>query len=163
MKSARDIAAQALALRMEKKIKIRQPLKELRIRNQELEKDKELIELIKDELNVKNVIFDKNIKNRIELDTEITEKLKEEGLAREIVRQIQQIRKEAGFIPSDIIAVGFTIYDLRFKNLMEKQADFIKKETNAKIFEELKGEDKFDLEKEINLDGEKIKIRIKKL
>jgi isoleucyl-tRNA synthetase len=122
-----------------------------------------LLELIKDELNVKNVIFDKNIKDEIELDVEITEELKEEGMAREIARQIQQMRKEAGFMPSDKIDVRFMIYDLRFKNLMEKQADFIKKETNAKIFEELKGEDKFDLEKEINLEGEKIKVGINKM
>ena len=161
MKQAREIVAKALALRMEKKIKIRQPLNELRFKIYDL-RDKELLELIKDELNVKNVIFDKNIKDEIELDLEITEELKEEGWAREIARQIQQMRKEAGFIPSDKIDVRFTIYDLRFKNLMEKQDDFIKKETNAKSFEELKGKEKFDLEKEINLEGEKIKIGITK-
>ncbi|KKR04218.1 MAG: Isoleucine-tRNA ligase, partial [Parcubacteria group bacterium GW2011_GWF2_39_13b] len=161
MKQAREIVAKALALRMEKKIKIRQPLNELRFKIYDL-RDKELLELIKDELNVKNVIFDKNIKDEIELDVEITEELKEEGWAREIARQIQQMRKEAGFIPSDKIDVRFTIYDLRFKNLMEKQDDFIKKETNAKSFEELKGKEKFDLEKEINLEGEKIKIGITK-
>jgi isoleucyl-tRNA synthetase len=95
MKQIRDIVAKGLALRMESKIKVRQPLSELRFKIYDL-REKELGELIKDELNVKEIIFDKNIKDEVELDMEITPELKEEGLARELVRQIQSMRKEAG-------------------------------------------------------------------
>jgi len=152
-----------LALRMEKKIKIRQPLAELRIKNLELRKEKTLIDLIKDELNVKNVVLDKNIKDEIELDTEITKELKEEGLARELVRQIQQMRKEAGLVPQDMISIKYKVSSIKHKELFKMWSDFIKKETNAKTFEEMKGDEKFDLEKEISLDGESIKVGIRKL
>jgi isoleucyl-tRNA synthetase len=163
MKQVREIVAKGLALRMEKKIKIRQPLAELRIKNLELRKEKTLIDLIKDELNVKNVVLDKNIKDEIELDTEITKELKEEGLARELVRQIQQMRKEAGLVPQDMISIKYKVSSIKHKELFKMWSDFIKKETNAKSFEESKDSEKFDLEKEINLDGESIKVGIRKL
>jgi isoleucyl-tRNA synthetase len=163
MKQVREIVAKGLALRMEKKIKIRQPLAELRIKNLELRKEKTLIDLIKDELNVKNVVLDKNIKDEIELDTEITKELKEEGLARELARQIQQMRKEAGLVPQDMISIKYKVSSIKHKELFKMWSDFIKKETNAKSFEESKDSEKFDLEKEINLDGESIKVGIRKL
>jgi isoleucyl-tRNA synthetase len=163
MKQVCEIVAKGLALRMEKKIKIRQPLAELRIKNLELRKEKTLIDLIKGELNVKNVVLDKNIKDEIELDTEITKELKEEGLARELARQIQQMRKEAGLVPQDMISIKYKVSSIKHKELFKMWSDFIKKETNAKSFEESKDSEKFDLEKEINLDGESIKVGIRKL
>ena len=39
--------------------------------------------MIKDELNVKEIIFDDKISGEVELDTEITPELKEEGDLRE--------------------------------------------------------------------------------
>jgi isoleucyl-tRNA synthetase len=163
MKAVHEIVAKGLALRMESKIKVRQPLAELGIKNLELGKNKELMELIKDEVNVKSVVFDKNIKEELELDINMTPELKGEGLAREIVRQIQNMRKEAGFVPQDMISIKYEVASIKYKELFQRWGDFIQKETNAKSFAELKGEEKFDLEKEINLEGEKIKIGIKKL
>jgi isoleucyl-tRNA synthetase len=161
MKTVREIVAKGLALRMENKIKVRQPLLELGIRNLELGGNKELMELIKDELNVKNVVADKSQKEDVVLNMEITPELKEEGLARELVRQIQSMRKEAGFIPADKINIS---YQLPVTNLFfEKWKNYIIKETNAKELIEIAGENEFDLEKEIALDGEKIKIGIKKV
>ena len=119
--------------------------------------------MIKGELNVKNVVLDKNIKDEIELDTEITKELKEEGLARELARQIQQMRKEAGLVPQDMISIKYKVSSIKHKELFKMWSDFIKKETNAKSFEESKDSEKFDLEKEINLDGESIKVGIRKL
>ena len=111
------------------------------------------------------MVLDKNIKDEIELDTEITKELKEEGLARELVRQIQQMRKEAGLVPQDKIISNFQFLtsNKTLKNVFKNWTDFIKKEISAKTFAEMKGNDKFDLEKEINLDGEKIRIGIRTL
>ena len=175
MKSAREIAAKGLALRMEAKIKIRQPLKELRFsapggsadggKIYDLGREKELLELMKDELNVKSVVFDKNIKSETELDTEITPELKEEGMARELVRQIQNMRKDAGLVPSDIINIACQLTDAGLYEILKKWADYIKKETRAKGLESYKEGVKFDLEKEIDLGGGKIGVgiwRIKK-
>ncbi len=173
MRMAREIVARALALRMEAKIKIRQPLKELRFsakggsasggKNYDLRKEKELLELIKEELNIKSAVFDKSIKNEIELNTEITPELREEGVARELVRQIQNIRKDAGFVPQDVIIVMFQVSSFKFQETLKKWADYIKKETRARSLESYGQGMKFDLEKEIDLDGEKIKVGIWKI
>ena len=49
--------------------------------------------LIKDEINIKEIIFDKNIATDVELDTIITLELKVEGQLREFIRAIQDLRK----------------------------------------------------------------------
>ncbi len=70
---------------------------------------KEFLELIKDEVNVKEIVFDKKIKNEVELDTAINDELKEEGIVREIIRKVQDLRKKAGLLPSDTeIAIGYS-------------------------------------------------------
>jgi len=45
----------------------------------------------------------------VALDTHITEDLKLEGLARDLIRQIQDMRKEAGYNVEDRITVGLTL------------------------------------------------------
>ncbi len=111
MKEARNIVSLALAKRAEVVIGVRQALASLKIRNpkSEIRKNKELLNLIKEEINVKEVIFDGKIKGEVELDTEISEDLKQEGQAREIIRRIQDLRKKAGLLPSDTkIAINYS-------------------------------------------------------
>jgi isoleucyl-tRNA synthetase len=89
----RQICELGHAARKEAKIKVRQPLQKLQVINGEL--DKELAQLIKDELNVKEVDF-KTGKGemKINLETKITPELQAEGEARELIRQIQDLRKQ---------------------------------------------------------------------
>ena len=119
--------------------------------------------LIKDEVNVKEIIVDENLKTDIELNVEITPDLKEEGMARELVRQIQNMRKEAGLVPADIINVACRLADAGMYEFLKKWVDYIKKETRAKTLESYNGGEKFDLEKEINLDSAKIKVGIRRI
>jgi len=102
MEEVRTIVSLALAERSAKGIKIRQPLASLRIKNKELriKNHEELLSLIRDEVNVKEVIFDDTIKLEVELDTNITKTLKEEGLKREVTRVVNDLRKEGGFTPT---------------------------------------------------------------
>lgn len=155
MRQIRSVVTQALAQRAEIGIKIRQPLASLQIKNK-LEKD--LLELIKDEVNVKKVTFGKAIK----LDTKITKELKEEGMVREVIRHIQEMRKKAGLKPKDKILVqGYGPSGLN--KILIKKKDFIKKETLAEDFKIEKPKAKFGLEKELKVDKEKLKIGINKL
>jgi isoleucyl-tRNA synthetase len=62
-------------------------------------------EIIKDELNVKEIKFIKGEELKVELDTHITEDLKQEGNYRELVRAIQDMRKKAGLNPNDIVTL----------------------------------------------------------
>ena len=67
---------------------------------------KEYLEIIKDELNVKDIVLESDGEElKVELDIHITEELKQEGNYRELVRAIQDMRKKAGLNPNDIIAL----------------------------------------------------------
>lgn len=102
METCRKIVSIALEKRAEVKIKVRQPLGALQVKNMPLhEKNREaIIGLIKDETNVKQVAIDNATENEVELDTNITDELRKEGQYREIVRFIQDMRKKQNFVPS---------------------------------------------------------------
>jgi len=129
MEKARLIVASALAERAKVGIKVRQPLKELRIKNYELKNDSELLKLVKDEVNVKEISFGKTLK----IDTKITPELKEEGIAREIIRQINDLRKKTGLTPKDKISVQY-YSDPELNKILEKNKKIILTQTQAKGF-----------------------------
>ena len=64
------------------------------------------------------------------LDTKITPALEEEGMARDLVRLVQQARKESGFHVSDHIALSVGISS-PLKSMIEKHTDYIKEQTLA--------------------------------
>ena len=64
-------------------------------------------EILKEELNVKEVIVDEKQEGAIELDTEITPELRLEGEMREVVRAIQEGRKKAKFNVEDRVILGY--------------------------------------------------------
>ncbi len=107
-------------------IKVRQPLNELRIMNHELRIDEELLVLIKDELNVKKVVFGPGKGElKVKLDTQITPALKVEGEARELIRRIQDLRKKQNVRPDQQITVTAPRWPKQF-------ADDIKAKTLTK-------------------------------
>jgi isoleucyl-tRNA synthetase len=96
MRLARDVVEKAHSLRKEVGVRLRQPLAEVKVSGPEFGKEN-LHELILEEINVKKISFMKGTKDRrVELNTTLIPALREEGEAREIVRAIQQARKEAG-------------------------------------------------------------------
>jgi len=127
MDMVRQICSQALQKRVEAGIKVRQPLLELKIPRYRLEK--QLVELIKDEINVKDIAFDVKLKEGVILNTVMTDGLKEEGLVRDFVRQIQALRKENRLTPKDKIRVIFGNTEL--EKLIKKHKKQIKKQVIA--------------------------------
>lgn len=128
----RNYASLVLAKRVEAKIKVRQPLKTLKIKDKRLIKEKDLLDILKEEVNVKEIIFDFKIKDSFELDTEITHELKEEGYLRELIRIIQDFRQSVNLKPKDFIELGIETKDQEINYLIEKYISILKKETNAK-------------------------------
>ena len=89
-----------LAERSSLGLKIRQPLSEIKIKS-DIKIDSALLEILKDEVNVKKVSFIKSLPDKKEVifDSKITPELKEEGLVREFIRLIQSLRGKANLKP----------------------------------------------------------------
>jgi isoleucyl-tRNA synthetase len=98
MSIVRDVVSLGLMERQKLDIKVKQPLKSLTIKEK---LSKEYLELIKDEVNVKDVLFGESLA----LDTEITEELKLEGDFREFLRFVQSLRKDANLKPEEKISI----------------------------------------------------------
>jgi len=132
MDEVRAVVNLALAERATKEIKVKQPLASLKIKNlkSKIRNYSELLGLIKDEVNVKDIIFDDKIENAVELDTTLTEELEEEGTIREIIRQIQAERKDQNLVPQDRISMEI-ILPQKEKIIAEKNKDFLLKESRA--------------------------------
>ncbi len=156
MAEAREIVNLALAERQKQGIKVRQPLKELKIKNIELKE--EFFPLIADEINVKKITKEPGLENDIWLDLEVTPELKEEGDVREIIRQIQQIRKDLNMIPADRINVLYQKSDF-FDKIIVNNKNYILDEVLA---DEFIIQEKFDQAKEIEIGKEKIILGITK-
>ena len=154
MEKVREIVVQALAQRAKAQIKVRQALQELVIKDKELKDKEELLDLIKQEVNVKKISFGKELK----LNTELTNALKEEGMIREVIRNLQQMRKKQSLTPKDIILIQFKT-STELEELLLKNKEKIIKETRAKDLVKKKEMKKMA---EININGHKLRILIKK-
>ena len=83
-----------------------------------------------DEVNVKEVLFDGEKEGDVWLDTYITTELKEEGNLRELVRYIQDARKNRGLTPSQTIKLNFSV-GISEKIFLEKFSAELKKSVTA--------------------------------
>jgi isoleucyl-tRNA synthetase len=172
MNKVREIVTLALAERAKAGIKVRQPLSSLKIKNQKGTsssparakiKNNELLELIKEEVNVKKIIFDTKIKREVEIDTRITPELKEEGIIREVIRNIQEMRKKAKLRPKDRIQVQYSGTP-ELNKILNRNKKFILKE--AKVKNLVLGErpkQVFDVERDLKVDQQKLWLAIKKI
>lgn len=124
MKKVRTYIADGLAIRAAEGVKVRQPLRSVTTPYI----PDNYMEVIKEELNVKEVKLDKKIKS-VKLDTKIDSELKAEGLAREVIRYIQNARKKAGLNVDDRIILSLSTDDKTLKNAIKDYADQITKET----------------------------------
>jgi len=154
MARARQGVEAGLAARDAARLKVRQPLASITLPGDEL--PEEIVAIIRDELNVKNVTFGAA---EVRLDTEITEPLKLEGLAREIVRVIQDRRKRLGFNVEDRIDTRYDA-DGMLVRAIERHADYIKSETLS-VTLKLGREHGFEGEQGM-IEGEQIWIGLKR-
>ena len=154
MKQTREIISNALALRMEKndgigQVKVRQPLSSLVYDGKKLDSFYE--QIIADEVNVKSVINGK----KMSLDKVLTEDLKLEGYARELIRFVQNLRKKSGLEVDD--RIDLVVHNLE---LSDELVELVKAETLALEYA-TEGNRKFDEivkigEKEITISLEKL-------
>jgi isoleucyl-tRNA synthetase len=149
MNIVRKICTLALMVRSKSGIKVRQPLlkMEIKIDGSKIALDKNLLGLIREELNVVEVAIvneiEKEVKTKktwlietegkitVALDSELTPELKEEGTVREIVRQIQELRKKAALTPEDGIKIFYEGAE-EIRNIIDKNKKSIMDDTLAK-------------------------------
>jgi isoleucyl-tRNA synthetase len=127
MLMARKLSSQALELRERAGIKIRQPLFTLDIG---YILPTEISAIIKEEVNVKQIIMHTDMYEPVKLDTTLTPELKEEGMLRDFMRHVQDIRKRDKLSMSDspVLLVRTTEqgrdFILKFQSKIERDANF---------------------------------------
>lgn len=162
MAEARKIIEQGLSLRMfksdtEPQVKIRQPLSKLSYTGQKLDAYYENI--IAEEVNVKSVEYaGAEGVELVVLDKTITPELKREGLMREVVRVVQNARKEAGLNVDDRINLSLTTGDADLAAAITEHAETIKAETLALEM----GESSYDFKTDVKVEGAPLSVSLEK-
>jgi isoleucyl-tRNA synthetase len=105
MVQVQQIVERAHAKRKELAIKLRQPLASATITTNARLSD-ELLDVIKEEINVLGVVVQEHEGLDVQFDTTMTEELTLLGLARELIREIQVARKEKGCKIDERISVA---------------------------------------------------------
>jgi len=113
MHYVRDVVSTSLEARVSAGVKVRQPLQSLTIKDVQFDDSQmtsemmstEMLDIIKDELNVKEILFNKDLETEVQLNLDITPELQTEGDFREFVRQIQSLRKQMKLSPHDNVTM----------------------------------------------------------
>ncbi len=163
MEEGRRLSALALAKRSEAGIKVRQPLAmfKLKTNNKRLKIDQELIQVFREEVNVKEIVFDNKMEDEIVLDTRITPELKEEGIVRELARLVQDLRKKANLKPGDKVTLFIEVGDF-IEVVLKRNVKQFGKEINASTVE-FKRTTKFDAEWSGEVDSMPLSLALRKL
>lgn len=154
------ISSEALRQRAEAKLNVRQVLPKLTIRSKE-QIDDWAKEILKAEVNVKAIGWEKADELEVVLDTELTDELRREGAARELTRHINSLRKEAGLTREDRIIVRYETSSNFWKQVIAEHVEAVRLDVLSEGFEERKGE--VDSEKDVSLHEEEIWLGVEKL
>ena len=169
MNALRTAVNDGLSKRASEGIKVRQPLASVKLINTisqdtPAEVAQFLIDIAKDELNVKSVeiVTDSesdSAQPSVVYDLIITPDLKREGLMREIVRHVQSARKQAGLQIDDRIILNISSDDSEIYQAIDAFTDIIKSETLAVELNSVVNEsEKYDAK----IEGKLVEISLKK-
>ena len=169
MNALRTAVNDGLSKRASEGIKVRQPLASVKLINTisqdtPTEVAQFLIDIAKDELNVKSVEIvtdseSESAQPSVVYDLTITPELKREGLMREIVRHVQSARKQAGLQIDDRIVLSISSDDSEISQAVDVFADVIKSETLAVELNSVVDEsEKYDAK----IEGKLVEISLKK-
>lgn len=126
MAKLREYVSDGLALRAKNSVKVRQPLASVKVPQNGQKFD--FAPILLEELNVKNVEFSGET---VEIDFAISADLKREGISREIIRFIQNARKNSGLDVDDRIVLQLNSDNEEISRAIEQFADNILAETLA--------------------------------
>lgn len=160
MTVVRDVVNDGLAARAEAGIKVRQPLSEVNVTAAQ-ELSSELQTIVAEELNVKKVTVQKGKTTSVKLNTEITQELKNEGIARDIIRNIQAARKEAGLQVENRIKLALNTDSEQLNAAIQQCQNIIETETLTSDFSSVQKD--YSFTKEVNVEGDSLTIALQKV
>ncbi|MFA5070701.1 MAG: class I tRNA ligase family protein [Patescibacteria group bacterium] len=166
----RQIVEAGHALRAENGFKVRQPLTSLVSNAKNL--DEKLLKIIAEELNVREIHLGKTkpagsefkVKESygfwVALDITLTDELREEGIVRELIRQINSLRKEAKLTPGNRIKLKYAAASGFFDKLLAVYGEKLKQEILASDIIEGKKEEleKLSFYKDLKIEGKDLRI-----
>ncbi len=165
MQVMRELVEVGLSLRKDSGLKVRQPLAELEyhLKNNQM-LSPELEKVLAEEMNVKLVsgrgdfvpkngwVFKDAQNFKLALNTVLTEELKAEGLARELERQVQDLRKKSGLKVGDLVDVYYNTQSPELEqallNLLDRKKTFV-----SQISKSFEVETEFEAQNEIEGQG----------
>lgn len=130
MERVRESVSAGLAIRKQEGIKVRQPLAAATLPGEPLAADLEA--LVREELNVKEVRYAAG--QPVALETAISPELRSEGWAREAMRAIQDMRKEAGCSVTDRVRVEWSTEDGEVADALERYREAVMRDTGLSAF-----------------------------
>ncbi|HYE59937.1 MAG TPA: isoleucine--tRNA ligase [Candidatus Kapabacteria bacterium] len=160
MENVRKVVEMGLSLRAEAGLKVRQPLATLAVVSRPSQDPNSFLtdafkEIMKEELNVKDVVevpkadaswkMKEDSGFKVALDTTVTDALKKEGLVREVVRAINQIRKEQHLTREHLVVVSYATDSTDLRDAIQAYDTDIRKLVLAKVLEPGEGETSVDL------------------
>jgi len=153
MRETRDIITEGFRCRMrksenEEQVKVRQPLASLTYAGEKLPEEYE--QMIAEEVNVKMVKRGKETA----LNKKLTQALKEEGYARELIRVVQSARKKAGLNVDDRIKLYVSC------DLNEQQKQMVMAEVLAT---ELNESENFAYDEIAKVNGKQVTISLERV
>ncbi|MBU0706837.1 isoleucine--tRNA ligase [Patescibacteria group bacterium] len=174
MERVRQVTELTHAARAESGIKVRQPLSQLIIKAEEFRT--ELVDILKAEVNVHEIIFkseppkssDWQVKEAgsvmISLDKTITDELYYQGFIREMIRQVNSLRKKTGLTIQDRVSLVINTTEDKFRQAIDQHSTWLKEETLADDinYKPIQPED-CDATVEVKHDDQKIVIGLNKV
>ena len=123
MSILRKICEMGHSVRKSKGIAVKQPLSKVIITGPRtgIEDENELLQLIKDELNVEAIEFVISKEVEVDLDTELTPELMSKGKIRETVRAIQEARKLSGCRLDEVVSVILPEWPAEYENIIKQK------------------------------------------
>ena len=171
MEIVREAVSLGLAIRKEKSLPVRQPLQSAAFDTKQKDSslDEELVKLILEELNVKKfeeTLIDKDTRpegtavmagtkdvENFYLNLNLTPELKQEGAARELERQVQDLRKKSGLKVGELVDLYYNTQDDALEDILLSMLDR-KKTFVSQVNKSLEVE--VDFEAQATVDGKAI-------
>ncbi|MDN5274138.1 MAG: ileS [Candidatus Saccharibacteria bacterium] len=152
METVREYVNAGLSIRAKERLKVRQPLASVTVPT--LGEFVSFEDVLTEELNVKAV----KTGEELSLDLEVTPELRREGLMREVVRHVQNARKQAGLNVDDRIALSLTTDDMDLQKAINEYHDTIATETLAETI----GKQEHAYSAELKVEGALLKVSLQK-